>query len=674
MSALLPFPQADQGEGDELSPFLNPQYQWKTDWSDRYIGTAKRSKIAGLVLERAKIWNRLLSGFFEQCRRNYLLYHNRDPYSGGTASFDISGEAGEYVELRINHYRNLLQHMMNLIYSKPDAYKAVASNAEPTSTTAADAFDAYLEQVYKRERAAKAHYQAGELALLFGPGFTSYNWDLARGEAHIGNERGQTINTGGPSIRALSVLDSCFDLAVRDWRDLPWFIEREPVNRFEFLANHPDHEEAILNAPSCEETGGGGYAPTLINGEESDCIWKWTLHVRPVNSLVLPEGRRTIIIEGADEPIEDDDHPFGEIPIVRTAPMEQLGGLLGYTSANDIAPCQLFYNVTMRAIATTVAANGVGNIAAPRGSDLDLETLIGGCNIIYYNPDQTGGGAKPEPMNLLQLTGEIQQRPGLIERIMETISGGNAAVRGAPDDNLKSGKAIATVIGQTVQFMSGFHQSKTQSGEDGANLLLRMAQRYLSTDKMVQMIGEQKFARFGTLTAEGLRKLARVNAEAVDPTLYTMAGKIQLADKMLETQAIKTPHEYFEVLRTGNLEVMTNANTSMTRGIRDENAALLRNEEVPVLDTDEDEVHLPEHIALLDGPEARRNMADGRYNALLKHIMDHKQSAASKAAPQQPPPKGKQTSEEQPPAAPPEMEPQPGAATPAEPIDTSVPA
>jgi hypothetical protein len=669
---LPPFPQPEiiDPNAPETSPFVSPAFKWKTDWHDRYIGTAKKSKISGLILDKAKLWNRQLSGYFEQCRRNYLLYHNRDPFSGNTASFDITGAHGEYVELRINHFRNLLQHMMNLIFAKPDAYKSVASNAEPSSTTAADAFDAYLEQVFKRERAQKSLYQAGELALLFGPGFNTVSWDLSRGEPWMTTERNEIINTGGPSIRALSALDACWDLAIRDWRDLPWFIERDAVNRFEFLAAHPDHEEAILNAPSIDEQD-PDYAPTLIAGEESDCIWRWTLHVRPVNSLVLPEGRRTVIIDGSEEPIEDDDHPYGEIPIVRTAPMEQLGSLLGYTSAHDIAPCQMFYNVIMRAIATAVAANGVGNITAPRGSDLDLETLIGGCNIVYYNPDPTGGGAKPEALNLLELTAEIQQLPGLVERIMETISGVNAAVRGSPDESLKSGRAIATVIGQTVQFMSGFHQSKTQSGEDTANLLLRLAQKYLTTEQMVQMIGAEKFARFGKLTSEGLRRLARVNAEAVDPTLYTMAGKLQLADKLLETQAIKTPHEYFEVVRTGNIEVLTNANTSMTRGVRDENSALLRGEMVPVLFTDDDNVHLPEHIALLDGPEARANMKTGRYNALIAHIMEHTKQQQEKLAAATPvmlPQGGAQPAgPQQAPVQQPAMQPQPGAAAPAQP-------
>lgn len=662
----LPTPELITND-DAPSAFLSPAHTWERDWADKYLCTARKSKVAGMLLERAQKWKVSLSGYFEICRRNYLLYHNLDPFSGNTASFDITGQHGEYVELRLNHFRNLLQHMMNLIFAKPDAYKSVAQNAEPSSMTAADAFDSWLEQIFKRERAARALYQAGELSLLFGPGFNSIKWDLSRGEAAAADEK-QIINTGGPSVRPLSVLDACWDLGITNWSDLPWFIEREAVNRFEFLANHPDHEKAILDAPSVEDSASSGnYAPALIDGDESDCIWVWTMHARPVNSLVLPAGRRTIVIEGSDMPIEDDDHPYGEIPIVRTAPMEQLGSLLGYTSAHDIAPAQLFYNVTMRAIATAVAANGAGNLVAPRGSDLDLESLIGGCNIVYYNPDPTAPTHKPEALNLLELTSEIQQLPALIERIMETLSGVNAAVRGAPDDSLASGKAIATVIGQTVQFMSGFHLSKTQSGEDVANILLRLAQKFLSTEQMVQMIGAQKFARYGKLTVEGLRSIARINAEAVDPTLYTMAGKIQLADKLLESGGLKNPQQYFEVLRTGNLEVLTDPNTSETRGIRDENTALLRGEDVPVLFFDDDDAHIADHKSQLDGPEARKNMATGRYNALLKHIMAHVQQKASKSAPaspmlvpgQQQPPAAAQPMAEQPQ--------QPGGATPAAP-------
>lgn len=613
---------------EELAPGQT-NFPWKNDWYDRYIGTASSDKIAGLVLEKARLWNTRLSGRIDQWKRNYLLYHNVDPFSGQVASFDLTGENSEYMELRVNHYRNLLTILMNIVYQKQDALKAVASNAEPASLEASDLFDAYMEEVFKSQRAGRQIKKTGELGLIFDTAFTSVTWDTASGEKWAPQANGQIINTGGPKIRARSVLDACFDIAIDDWGDLPWFIERVPFNRFELLAQYPDKESAILEAETIADNN--SYAPSLMDGTESDQIWVWVFYHRPVNSLILPAGRMVIAIDDRTT-LYDGDNPYEEIPILRMVPMEGLGSLFGYTPANDIAPLQQFYNVTMRAIATAVAANGVGNLLAPRGSDLDLESLIGGANIVYYNPV---AGGKPETLNLLQLSPEIQSLPQAIERIMETISGVNSVARGNPDSQLKSGRALAIVQSMTVQFASGYHQSKTNLSEDVGNMLLRQGQRWMTQDQMVSIIGESKFAKTGKLNSEALKKLARVRAEAVDPSYYTMGNKLESADKLLQTGALKTPQEYFEVQRTGNLEVLTNANVSLVRGIRDENSALLRDQEVPVLDTDDHTAHLAEHIALLDGPEARINMKAGRFPQLIAHIMEHKQMAAQQ---QMPPP------------------------------------
>lgn len=634
---------------DKLEPAPGQtDFPWKNDWYDRYIGTMPRHKIAGAIMDKAKMWNSRLSGRIDQWRRNYLLYHNVDPFSGSTAAFDLTGENAEYMELRVNHYRNLLTILMNIVYAKQDALKTVASNAEPTSLEAADLFDAYLEEIFKSQRAGRQVKKTGELGLVFDTSFLSCTWDTAEGEkwAPLGN--GQIINTGGPKIRARSVLDASFDIAVDDWGDLPWFIERVPYNRFELLSQYPDKESQILAAASIEDEG--DYAPSLLDGEDSDQIYVWVFYHRKVNSLVLPAGRMVMAIDDKTT-LYDGDNPYEEIPILRMAPMDGLGSLFGYTPANDIAPLQQFYNVIMRAIATGVAASGVGNLMAPRGSDLDLETLIGGANIVYYNPV---AGAKPETFNLLEIAPQLEQLPQAVERIMETISGVNSVARGNPDSSLKSGRALAIVQSMTVQFASGYHQSKTNLSEDLGNMLLRQGQRWMTQAQMVSIIGESKFAKSGKINSENLKKLARVRAEAVDPSYYTMANKLESADKLMSTGAIKTPQEYFEVQRTGNLEVLTNANVSMIRGIRDENAALLRGEEVPVLDTDDHSAHLPEHVALLDGPEARKNMQQGRMNAVMQHILQHKQmmmaqgpqpqqgaapaGAQKEAAPQQGPP------------------------------------
>jgi hypothetical protein len=90
---------------------------------------------------------------------------------------------------------------------------------------------------------------------------------------------------------------------------------------------------------------------------------------------------------------------------------------------------------------------------------------------------------------------------------------------------------------------------------------------------------------------------------------------------MLQNNLIRTPQEYLMVRNTGQLEPLFKADQAQLNLITQENEALLKGEQVPVLATDEHGWHIPEHLALVASPAVRVNSA--MVGAILAHVQQH---------------------------------------------------
>jgi hypothetical protein len=102
-------------------------------------------------------------------------------------------------------------------------------------------------------------------------------------------------------------------------------------------------------------------------------------------------------------------------------------------------------------------------------------------------------------------------------------------------------------------------------------------------------------------------------------THNTTAGRVQMAEQMLQMGLIKTPNEYFTVMNTGNLDVMNEGTQAQTLLIRDENEKMLGGETVPVLLTDFHKDHILEHSSILADTDLRKDQR------LCKIVLDHLQ-------------------------------------------------
>jgi hypothetical protein len=105
----------------------------------------------------------------------------------------------------------------------------------------------------------------------------------------------------------------------------------------------------------------------------------------------------------------------------------------------------------------------------------------------------------------------------------------------------------------------------------------------------------------------------------------TTAGKVQIADNLLDKGLIKTPQEYITVMETGNLDPAIKNPEMELSLIHQENDDLLSGKPVRAMVTDSHLLHLQEHRCVFADPDLRSPENAQKLEMALNHYMEHKQ-------------------------------------------------
>jgi len=104
-------------------------------------------------------------------------------------------------------------------------------------------------------------------------------------------------------------------------------------------------------------------------------------------------------------------------------------------------------------------------------------------------------------------------------------------------------------------------------------------------------------------------------------THNTTAGKLEMANNLLQQGIIKNAQDYIMVMKTGNLDQMLEGDLSELTLIKGENEKLAEGKGVSVTVLDEHVLHIKEHKTVIASPDARENAEVTQ--AVLQHIQDH---------------------------------------------------
>jgi hypothetical protein len=118
-----------------------------------------------------------------------------------------------------------------------------------------------------------------------------------------------------------------------------------------------------------------------------------------------------------------------------------------------------------------------------------------------------------------------------------------------------------------------------------------------------------------------LANIDRVIVDAGNPLMQTVAGKMELAQTMLQAGMIKMPDELLSVINTGNLQPFTQGKTMELLAVQQENELLRDGKAVKAIITDDAVLHIMEHKSVLADPDSRADI--NILNVTLSHMQEH---------------------------------------------------
>lgn len=609
---------------------------------NNYFAAKAPEKTAAILMSRSNAWYNELdtNGYLDKVRMMWAAYHGAyftDFEDGHSLSF--GGEQGELVNLAVNHIHNLATIMENMITATRPSMQARATNTDHKSLVQTKLANGLLEYYMRQKHLEDYLRKAVIYSIVLGTGYIKMEWNATSGqiydytedeyEMEVGEDgkprikrdekgepivakEGVPIYEGDIEFTNLSPFDVIFDASREDQKH-DWILCRSYKNRYDLMAKYPEFEKEIKALEPVTNIKHNFIDNFSYN--ETDNVFIYEFYHKP--SEAIPEGRY-ILFSSPETIFIDGPMPYRELPVYRIAPGEILGTPYGYSPLFDILPIQDSLNALYSTVLTNQNAFGVQNIAIPRGSDVSISELIGGLNIMEYNP-QVG---PPSPVNFTQTPPEVFNFIQMLERVMETISGVNSVARGNPESSLKSGTALALVQSVALQYMSGLQQSYVRMIEDVGTGIIYMLRDFAEVPRIAMIAGIRDQVYMKEFVGDDLEQVNRVMVDVGNPLARTTAGRVEMAEQLLQMGLIKNPEQYEMVLTTGKLDVMTENTEAELLTIRKENEYMLDGEKpVMAIATDDHTRHIREHKGILADPDLR--MDPDLVDRVTLHIQEH---------------------------------------------------
>lgn len=567
-----------------------------------YFALEEPSTKVSILLKKATAWNNsiITNNYLNKCRSSWMAYYGAQRGDSGQGSHKVTfgGEQGELTMIAVNHYGNIASHLINLTTSEKPAMEAQAINTDAITQGQTMLANSLLDYYMYQKRLEKYLHSGVESAVVLGEGYVRLGWNDREGDAVMFDEiTGQTHYKGDIEFDNLSPFDVVRDISREDDKN-DWLLVRTYKNRFDLIAQYPQFKSQILGVPNKSAADYPNVNMMLL--DETDLIPVWEFYHR--RTAAVPNGNYMSFIT-EDSVLFNDGLPYRNIPIYRITVKDMLGAPVGYSPMWDLLSLQEAINALYSTALTNQMAFGVQNILLPNGSSITPENIAGGMNILYYDPDV----GEPKPLNLTYTPMEIFKMIDMLKSDMETISGINSVIRGDPAASLRSGNSLALVQAQAVSFASTLQMSYQRLLENVGTGLIQILQDYASEPRIAFIVGKSKQMYLKDFKGSDLEHINRVMIRPTSALSKSTAGRLEIANNLMQMGLIKTAEQYIMVLETGNLQPMFEGDSAQLNLIKSENEMLQRGEVPPIVNIDWHMVHLNEHAAVLADPKIRQN-------------------------------------------------------------------
>ena len=580
----------------------------KKQQDDVYFAQKKAEDCAGILLAKGDSFFNILraNAYLEKMSRMWRAYHGA--YSndlGYGHRVEFSGEQGELVMLPVNHFANIAQHIYTMITANRPTMDARAINTDYKSLAQTYIANGVLDYYMREKHLEDCLKKATEMAIVLGTGFIKLDWNATAGEAYDADpETGEFVYEGELEFTNLSPFDVVVDGTKETWNN-EWILTRSFQNRYNLIAKYPELKDKLLGVKPKNQSA--VYRLAVFSNDDTDDVPVYEFYHKRTEAM--PDGRYMLFVD-SDIILLDTKMPYRVLPVFRITPREIMGTPYGYTPMYDIFPIQEGINSLYSTIMTNQNAFGVQNLFVPRGSDLSIESLDGAMNIVE-------GNSKPEPLQLTATPPEVFNFLNMLIQSAETISGVNSVTRGNPEASLKSGTALALVQSMSLQYISGLQQSYVKLIEDVGTAIIQILKDFATTPKVITLVGKNNRPLLKEFTGEQISAINRVVVDVGNPLARTTAGRVQMAEQMLQMNLIKSPEQYFQVINTGKIETMFEGEMNELLLIKSENEQMLEGKTIITSPLDKHRLHINEHKAVLSDPDLRKDAE------LVKNVLGH---------------------------------------------------
>jgi hypothetical protein len=535
-------------------------------------------------------------GWTSNIQRSYHVYYGK---CGSSSNLREAGSQSQLKDLMVNDYRSITQHVVTLVTANRPSFDVRCTNTDYKSIVQAKLGEQILEY-YMRERSVeKLLKRQCDYASKYSEGFLSLDWDVTLGSIIGATPDGRPMSEGDIRFSLYHTLQVIRDI----YNDGPqdWYITTQKVSKYELAAKFPAEEEAILRLDNSVIKSNMRDIDYLVRGGDAgdtDMIPFYTFYHR--KSAALPQGRICFFVETAK--LLDGPLPYDNIPITRMAPKDFDGTCLGYSPLWDLLALQdasdrLYSGLTSNNITFCKQI-----VQTTTDNDINVSDLAEGLVLVESD-------AEIKPVNLTKSAPETYQLLQLYQSKMQELSGINEVVRGVPGPNLRSGNALAIVAAQAITYNSDMTSSYNMAIEDCGTLTLRLLKQFAGSEnpRYASIVGKYNKAYLKEFTADNISNVDRVTVQQRNAVISTTAGKIQLAENMLQNGIITNAEDYLMVVETGNLDVMTDPKVVENLLIRQENEWMSEGKTPQAVFTDNHTQHVSMHKAVLANIEARED-------------------------------------------------------------------
>ena len=293
----------------------------------------------------------------------------------------------ETIRAKINHYRNLIKHSLQLITSNRPALSCRATNTDMKSQTQT-ILGAGLVDFYIREKTYGKHFsRAAEYGMVLSEGWIHSPWRADIGDPYIIEEGedgtpGERVMQGDidPKVHSpLAVIRDCsLEHDLQQWRIIEefenkWDLVEEWAKGDENLKDHIINQsnDDLQDATSARVHRFNWYLSNRTTQVNNDRIRTYTFYHDP--SPAMPNGRVVKYIDGAI--LQDVDMPYTRMPLTAVKPDEILESAFGYSPAFELLGPQQGIDALASALSTNVITNAKQKIWTKIGDNIQNSTL-----------------------------------------------------------------------------------------------------------------------------------------------------------------------------------------------------------------------------------------------------------------------------------------------------------